>query len=124
MKTILIDNPEGFQELLDIGPGGNYGGPPASIVWDTSKDGPLPADVKAPGKFHGWAKQGNALVVNAGKINAYNAKIAAETAAKNDKANKAAARVAVIKTAKTKPALTLAEVRDILIAIGEHFGIE
>lgn len=56
MNTLLVNAPNGAQELVVIGPGGSYFDP-ARVLWDERIDGPLPAIT-----LGGMVRQGNALV--------------------------------------------------------------
>lgn len=73
MSKLLVDAPPGWQELLEIGPGGNYFNQP-SILWDERIDGPLPAIT-----LGGMIRQGNALVFNQARMDASTAALAPKT---------------------------------------------
>lgn len=56
MSTLLVNTPNGAQELVGIGPGGAYFDP-ARVLWDERTDGPLP-DIT----LGGMVREGNTLV--------------------------------------------------------------
>lgn len=66
MFKLLVNTPDGRQDLIEVGKGGGYFDP-ARVLWDERKDGPLPATVKAGG----MVREGDALRLDAGLLAAH-----------------------------------------------------
>lgn len=60
MTRLLVNTPNGKQELIEVGEGGDYFDR-ARVLWDERKDGPLPGGTKAGG----MVREGAALRLDA-----------------------------------------------------------
>ena len=67
MKTLLVDTPTRVQALLNVGDGGGYFDP-ASVLWDTREDGPMPSIT-----LGGMVRQGNTLVFDQDRMDEHTA---------------------------------------------------
>lgn len=47
MTKLIVNNPQGFQEIIEVGSGGGYFDT-SLVVFDERKDGPMPASMEKP----------------------------------------------------------------------------
>ena len=71
MIKILVKNPQGIQEIIEVGEGGGYFDA-SRVLWDERIDGVLPSITVG-----GMVRQGNQLVFNSQLFAEYETKLAA-----------------------------------------------
>lgn len=115
MNRVII-NDNGEQRLVVLGPGGKVN-EPDKIVWDESKDGPLPSDVKV--KVGGFKRQNNELIYDDAS---FQAQKNAKESARLERENKLNNIKAIQAKLKNKNA-SLQELNDIcLYLLGKYIG--
>lgn len=72
MSLLLVNTPQGIQEIISVGEGGGYFDE-ARILWDERIDGPLPVIT-----LGGMVRSGDTLILDQSLLNAHIAKLAAE----------------------------------------------
>jgi hypothetical protein len=70
MIKILVNNPQGIQEIIEVGEGGGYFDA-SRVLWDERIDGVLPSITVG-----GMVRQGNQLVFNSQLFAEYETKLA------------------------------------------------
>ena len=69
MNYLLVDNPQGFQSLIEVGTGGGYF-EASRVLWDTRIDGPLPEIT-----IGGMVRDGDALAFDQSRMDASTAAV-------------------------------------------------
>ena len=69
---LLVNTPNGLQELIEIGEGGGYFDI-SRVIWDERTDGPLPAIT-----LGGMKRNDNSLELNQQLLDAHNASLASQ----------------------------------------------
>lgn len=82
MTRLLVESPNGFQELIEIHVSGSYFDL-SLVTWDERRDGPFPPALLS--EVGGLIRSGSELIVNAAKKSAYLAAKAAAAAAESAK---------------------------------------
>lgn len=88
MTKLLVETPQGIQELIEVGPGGGYFDL-ARVTWDERIHGPFPPALRP--EVGGLVRSGASLVVDAAKKASY---LSAKQAAADLVTARQAARVA------------------------------
>ena len=65
MRKLLVNNPQGDQEIIEVGEGGGYFDE-SLVIWDEDKDGALPAVT-----LNGMKRSGKKLVIDPAKLASY-----------------------------------------------------
>lgn len=121
MAKLLVDNPLGIQEVIQVGEGGGYFDP-ERVLWDERIHGVMD-EAGMVSNIGGWARDKNgALVFDAAKKISSDSAKAANDAKRADQESKKDARIAALKSAKS--ANTPAELKAVLVALVEHLGVE
>jgi len=114
MAKLLVTHPSGLQEVIEVGPGGDFYDP-SRVDWDDRIHGTLPVEKNEVG---GWKRQGGVLVLDHDKKAAHDLVKAKEVS----EADKVKARMDKMK--KLKDANSVEKVKDVLSAVLEHLGID
>lgn len=64
MNYLLVNNPQGFQSLIEVGIGGGYFDA-SRVLWDTRTDGPLPEIT-----LGGMLREGDSLMFDQSRLDA------------------------------------------------------
>lgn len=121
MTRLLIDNPKGFQEIIEVGEGGGYFDPDR-VIYDERVNGPMDvSSVKA--QLGAWKMDSSkGLVVDASKKSSHDSALATIKAAqdkvKDDKSN----QVGLFKQASSIS--TIDEAKSVLVAIVKYLKLD
>ena len=114
MIRLLVDAPDGLQRLIEVREGGGYFDL-ARVLWDERLDGKFPPE-HLP-NVGGLVRSNGSLSVNAAKLSAYQAAIAAAVTAESTRQARIDAALNLLKTQPLGGALTATEVSNLVKAL-------
>lgn len=121
MIKLLIDNPQGIQEIIEVDDGGGYFDS-SRIIYDERIHGPMD-EFAIRAHLGSWSRDGQKRFVHdpAKKVTHDNA-VDIFTSSQASQETKRSNRKNILKAVRS--ANTLAEVKTVLIAIVEHLGLD